>query len=302
MMNITNSTSNPLYPYPDSTETAARSEDSTFGACLAGTVEEFMERVRNSRTPPEKLLYNGSAERTAMTGEQVAELARKYDPTNMTQDEYRDFLDELQDMGVISEMEKVLMDYDKGCQLLGYTDAEGDYVWTDTSAYVHLGEEGNLRKTLEELNRRGVSQGVCVCGKESHHTEQYRREQKKSREQAERRLSLLTGIVNNMMEYRRIHGIPSGKQQTEAADENASLLEQAKDPGGEFWLNMRNFIFDNARKKREQDKEEAELEMLDTILESMTGSEESRRKAMQKMRMAVLQSTLQNEVSEDERR
>ena len=264
---------------------------------------DFSMLLRYTKTPPEKVLYNGSTERGHLSGEQLAELARKYDPTNMTQEQYQDFLDDLGSMGIISQVEKEIMGYMKGAVPLGYIDTEGDYISTSLGGFgwnsdemdleemeyiVHngscepkLGPGENLQKGLQALNKCETGN---ILGDVSRGT-------RKSIQLKKERLKLMTGIVNNMMEYRRVHNIPSGKQEaaeTEPAEESGSLLEQARDPGGEFWLNLRNLIVGNAREKRKQAEEEAELEILDLILESAIGKGESRSRAAQQLRMMQL--------------
>ena len=106
-VNVSNSPSNTraLYTAPDGGK--------IYGSGIH-TKEDFMELMMANRPSPEKLRYNGSKERIPMTNAQVTELAKKYDPTNMTQEQYQEFLDDLVSMGRISQVEKEIMHYVKG--------------------------------------------------------------------------------------------------------------------------------------------------------------------------------------------
>ena len=58
---------------------------------------------------------------------EIAVLRNKYDPRNMSGEEYDAFLDDLADMGVISQEEKRRMGY-KGLVIVSYLDENGETV------------------------------------------------------------------------------------------------------------------------------------------------------------------------------
>ena len=285
-VNVSNSLSNGpvLYTAPDGGK--------IYGCGICGK-ENFMELIRANRTEPEQLRYNGSKERIPMTNAQVTELAKKYDPTNMTQEQYQEFLDDLVSMGRISQVEKEIMHYVKGALRIGYVDEEGDYV--SSSGYVHscssdaspeeeaflqkygswgihLGCDGDLRKTLQMLSKYEVAD--CSSGDAQHN-----RELQKSIRQEKERLKVMTTVVENIMKRRGELGLTSGKAEASGRTEEPGLMERATEPGGAFWLDLRNTIIESAREKQERAAEDAKIELLDLILESMTGDEDSRRDA-----------------------
>ena len=277
MNTISNSTGNSNILYTD-----PKTGRSIYGLDYDGP-SGFEMLLQLTKTPPESLLYNGAKERSYPTREETAALAKKYDPTNMTQKEYESFLDELQGMGVISEMEKMQMGYIKGVCPLGYIDADGDYVWSQSSGYslgadasadaknlmhhcIGLGDDGNLKRRLDAIGEWTICRSTCS-------DPDTQRVVNKSVKQEKERLSLITGIVNNILEYRKQHHLPiSGN--TEAAkdsEKDSDLLEQASAPGGAFWLDLRNVIMENARKKRLQEEEEKTFHMLSEMLDRADG-------------------------------
>ena len=78
----------------------------------------------------EDKLYAGSETRTVLSDAEIAVLRNKYDPRNMSGEEYDAFLDDLADMGVISQEEKRRMGY-KGLVIVSYPDENGETVIAD---------------------------------------------------------------------------------------------------------------------------------------------------------------------------
>ncbi len=285
-MNVSNTPSNTraLYTAPDGGK--------IYGSGIH-TKEDFMELMMANRPSPEKLRYNGSKERVPMTNDQVTELAKKYDPTNMTQEQYQEFLDDLVSMGRISEMEKEIMDYHAGLLPIGYVDEDGDYITTskayghsvdlsraelDFLSYSHgnirLGFGGDLRRSLQTLNQCTYARAVST-----NHDADADRRLAKSTQLVEERLKVMTTVVENIMKRRGELGLTSGKAEASEQTEKPGLMERATEPGGAFWLDLRNTIIESAREKQERAAEDAKIELLDLILESMTGDEDSRREA-----------------------
>lgn len=285
-MNVSNTPSNTkaLYTAPDGGK--------IYGSGIH-TKEDFMELMMANRPSPEKLRYNGSKERVPMTNAQVTELAKKYDPTNMTQEQYQEFLDDLVSMGRISEMEKEIMDYHAGLLPIGYVDEDGDYITTskayghsvdlsraelDFLSYSHgnirLGFGGDLRRSLQTLNQCTYARAVST-----NHDADADRRLAKSTQLVEERLKVMTTVVENIMKRRGELGLTSGKAEASGRTEKSDLMERATEPGGAFWLDLRNTIIESAREKQERAAEDAKIELLDLILESMTGDEDSRREA-----------------------
>ncbi len=294
-MNVSNTPSNTkaLYTAPDGGK--------IYGSGIH-TKEDFMELMMANRPSPEKLRYNGSKERVPMTNDQVTELAKKYDPTNMTQEQYQEFLDDLVSMGRISEMEKEIMDYHAGLLPIGYVDEDGDYITTskayghsvdlsraelDFLSYSHgnirLGFGGDLRRSLQTLNQCTYARAVST-----NHDADADRRLAKSTQLVEERLKVMTTVVENIMKRRGELGLTSGKAEASGRTEKSDLMERATEPGGAFWLDLRNTIIESAREKQERAAEDAKIELLDLILESMTGDEDSRRDAAAQLRVRAV--------------
>ena len=295
-MNVSDPLSNApvLYTAPDGGK--------VYGSGLHSKAD-FMEFMMANRPSPETLRYSGSKERVPMTNAQVTELAKKYDPTNMTQAQYQEFLDDLVAMGRISQMEKKIMHYYAGAVPIGYVDEEGDYISvshsygcsTDLSeaekefldysqGAVRLGFDGNLQKSLQTLNK-------CTYSKSFGHADaDTARAAAKTERLTEERRKVMTTVVENIMKRRQELGLTSGKAEASGQTEESSLMERATEPGGAFWLDLRNTIIENAREKQRQAAEDAELELLDLILESMTGDGDSRREAAAQLRLQAVLS------------
>lgn len=295
-MNVSNSPSNApvLYTAPDGGK--------IYGSGLH-TREDFMELMMANRPSPEKLRYNGSKERVPMTNDQVTELAKKYDPTNMTQEQYREFLDDLVSMGRISQMEKEIMHYYAGAVPIGYVDEEGDYIaisqsygcnadmsraeldfLSNSHGNIQLGFDGDLQKSLQTLNE-------CTYPKSFGHSDaDTARASAKAERLQEERLKVMTTVVENIMKRRGELGLTSGTAKAVEQTGEPSLMERAAEPGGAFWLDLRNTIIESAQAKQHRAAEDAKIELLDLILESMTGDEDSRQEAAAKLRVEAVLS------------
>lgn len=154
------------------------------------------------------LFQDKSRARAKLTDGDIAALAAKYNPGEMSREEYQAFLDDLEKMGAITPAELQ--------QMTGYFMA-GDSSQT----------KGDLTAKLQHMSGVGSQE---LAG-----------------------LNALGGIVF------RIDGVINGM----------SLLEQAA--GGKLWLNLRQYIIENAEEKEEQRQEDEKLELLNLMLDNMTG-------------------------------
>ena len=145
------------------------------------------------------LFRDKSRDRARLSDDDIVSLAAKYNPGEMSREEYRAFLDDLEQMGAITPEELQKMS--------GYFMA-GDSAQT----------KGDLTAKLRNMS--GVAPQE-IAG-----------------------LNALGGIVS------RIDGVINGM----------SLLEQAAD--GKLWLNLRQYIIENAQEKEEQRQEDEKLELL----------------------------------------
>lgn len=154
------------------------------------------------------LFRDKSRDRTKLSDDDIAALAAQYNPGEMSREEYRAFLDDLENRGAITAAERQ--------QMTGYFMA-GDSAQG----------KGDLTAKLQHMS--GVSTQE-LSG-----------------------LNALSDIVG------RMDGVINGM----------SLLEQAA--GGKLWLNLRQYIIENAEEKEKQRQEDEKLELLNLMLDNMTG-------------------------------
>lgn len=178
----------------------------------------------NAEKSGSMLFRDKSKERARLTDDDIAGLAAKYNPGEMSREEYRAFLDDLEQMGAITPEELQKMS--------GYFMA-GDSAQT----------KGSLTAGLQHMS--GVSTQELAG------------------------LNALSGIVS------RIDGVINGM----------SLLEQAAD--GKLWLNLRQYIIENAQEKEEQRQEDEKLELLNLMLDNMTGRNDPRVSAATGLRLGM---------------
>ena len=162
--------------------------------------------------------------RARLSDDEIAALAQKYNPSDMSREEYQAFLDDLESKGAITAAE-----YER---MQGYFMAGAD-----------SGLRGDLTAKLRNMS--GVAPQE-IAG-----------------------LNALGGIVS------RIDGVINGM----------SLLEQAAD--GKLWLNLRQYIIENAQEKEEQRQEDEKLELLNLMLDNMTGRNDPRVSAATGLRLGM---------------
>lgn len=117
--------------------------------------EEFVQQLVqthkerwSSGEAQKDFLYAGSSQRASLSDTEIAALANKYNPHSMSQKEYSSFLDDLADMGAISQYEKRLMGYN-GMVSLGYFDAGGAFVGSSWDAQILPGNQADVRSPAE---------------------------------------------------------------------------------------------------------------------------------------------------------
>lgn len=232
--------------------------------------DEFMELVRSQgvKAPDQsKFLYNGSETRAQLSDTEIAVLANKYDVHDMDQETYDAFLDELQSMGAISEIEKRQMGY-HGIQMSAYMGEDGNWVWcgspsgvwsfsngaieNDECIFTPWGEETDICKWLEDRTRKELV-GIF---------------EPSTWEQGRAYESLLKGVLKivNRMDAQR------GK--TAKAAEKAALREQIADPNSDFYTNMLAQMKANVERTRDDKEQQDIVEALGAVLEALSGKED----------------------------
>ena len=178
----------------------------------------------NAEKSGNMLFRDESKARARLSDDGIASLAAKYNPGDMSREEYQAFLDDLESMGAITAAE--------------YERMQG---------YFMAGASSELRGdlTAKLRNMSGVAPQEIVG------------------------LNALSGIVY------RIEGVVNGM----------SLLEQAAD--GKLWLNLRRYIIESAEEREEQRQEDEKLELLNLILDNMTGRNDPRVSAATGLRLGM---------------
>lgn len=193
-------------------------------------------------------LFSSKARRS-LSDSEIAGLASKYDPGNMTGEQYEAFLGELEELGAITEEDyETMRAYNLTMTVRGYTDENGGYVTlTREEALQRFGDAGDslgafggsLIRLLDNLTARsrlGAAELSEIAGRV-----------------AERRETLETAAE------------PGGEVHSR------TVMEQINDPGGDFWMNLRQSIIENAKEKQEEAEEEEKIELLTMMLDNLTG-------------------------------
>jgi len=231
--------------------------------------DEFLKMVREQDVKePDKsaFLYNGSESRGRLSDTEIAVLANKYDPRNMDQDAYDNFLDDLQSMGAISDMEKRQLGYN-GFQLIAYVDKDGNTVKCGSGDGVW-----NLPDSEDGL--------MCMVAPWDADTDLHKwlgkRTQKEllgvtdpsDREVAEAYENLLKNVfsVVDRMAVRR-------DEDAEEAKKN-ELVRQLADKNSDFYTNMRTQLKAQVEKNDEDREQQAIIDALGAVLDAMSGKED----------------------------
>lgn len=99
----------------------SRTKDQSLGSAEADFAA-MMERAQAAREARER--SEAGFSRRELTGEELGELAEKYDPNSMTQEEYDALLEELVEKGVLKKSELTSLGYrGMGMVLLGQVDS-----------------------------------------------------------------------------------------------------------------------------------------------------------------------------------
>ena len=235
----------------------------------AGSVSggEFLNMAKaQGRIGPGSALYNGSATRAKLSDTEIAVLANKYDPHNMDQDTYDAFLDDLQGMGAISELEKRQIGYN-GWQLIAYVDKDGKTVHCGSpSGVYHLPDSTDLT--------------MCMIAPWEADTDLHKwlgeRTQKEltvvfepsDPEAAEAYENLLKGLFS-------IVGRMAVRQADDAEEaRKADLVRQLADKNSDFYANMRTTLKAQVKKTQEDEEEQAIIDALGAVLDALSGKKD----------------------------
>ena len=228
---------------------------------------EFLEMIKNSKLADESsFLYNGSESRARLSDTEIAVLANKYDPNNMDQDAYDKFLDDLEGMGAISNLEKRQLGYG-GWQLIAYKGTNGEtiYCGSPEAGYfvpdakeqqacfiVPWEADTDLHKWLGERTQKVLGEVAAPSTREA--AEAY-----------EKLLKNLYGIVGRMAVRRT---------DDEEAQRKAELVRQLADGNSDFYTRMRTMLKAQVEKSKEEQQEQDIIDALGKVLDALSGKKD----------------------------
>ena len=239
----------------------------------------------------EDKLYAGSETRTVLSDAEIAVLRNKYDPRNMSGEEYDAFLDDLADMGVISQEEKRRMGY-KGLVIVSYLDENGETVIADPAInWMTVVPAGSENPAFHPWEADGdilkwasgrLSLWKPVGGAEA--------QQKAQRRELEI-FQTLSGILSRMAETQADAGETDGAADK---DEEPSIIDQIRDPDSAFYQNMYHRMRLQLELSEEEKKEQAIIDTLGAILDGMRSTDG----AVKRKNMASSVAGLSKQISE----
>ena len=210
--------------------------------------EEFVQQLVqthkerwSSGEAQKDFLYAGSSQRASLSDTEIAALVNKYDPHSMSQKEYSSFLDDLADMGAISQYEKRLMGYN-GMVSLGYFDAGGAFVGSSWDAQILPGNQADVRSPAEAGDVLGwlrdmlSRQNVVMGGMDQ-----------EAKEQNRERYEAVSGILERMEALQKPQSGEDGKK--------AGLVRQLADPDSGFYADILETLRLKMEEREDQERE-----------------------------------------------
>ena len=154
--------SNPSGNYVRTPEEKSKLDNLSREEFVADMLKTHRERWASGGEMEAMGLFVGRAERTKLSDTEIAVLSNKYDLKNLDQKTYDAFLDDLADMGAISEREKGYLGYG-GLTTAGYFNASGELILTAHSTGAGSGTDLlNAREDLVNwLKERVKWQAEC---------------------------------------------------------------------------------------------------------------------------------------------
>lgn len=264
---------------------------------------QFLEEARQAWEAAadkraEDKLYAGSETRATLTEAEIAVLRNKYDPQNMSDEQYDAFLDDLADMGAISQQEKRLLGYG-GIVVVGYTDENGETVYSDPGFWgTVLPAEGSRpafrREEADGDLLKWVSDRLSFW-KPLGATEEQRKAQRKDLELFE----VLSGILSRMTGTQPVKAQECGETDE---DEEPGLIDQIADRNSAFYQDMLQKIRLQWEQSEEDKKEQAIIDALGAILDGMRSTDGVTKKKDMVSSVAGLSKQISELDEEDPRR
>lgn len=187
-------------PVRTKVELTQRSDGTWYAPSFGNALQEAYDTSRSGASQTGGTGETGA--RIRLTDQELAELASKYDPSNMTQDQYDAFLDELVEKGALSRSDALRLGY-KGFRLLDI-DLESFAtrgVGGGGMAYVTRAENygDELKQSLEDVCNDLKSWLELMLARQYEGTDAITREGIRQRSEA---MNALSDIVRRMEAYR----------------------------------------------------------------------------------------------------
>ena len=229
----------------------------------------------------EDKLYAGSETRTVLSDAEIAVLRNKYDA----------FLDDLADMGVISQEEKRRMGY-KGLVIVSYPGEDGETVIADPAVnWMTVIPAGSESPAFHPWEADGDilkwASGRLSLWKPVGGTEAQQKVQRRELEI----FQTLSGILSRMAETQADAGETDGAADK---DEEPSIIDQIRDPDSAFYQNMYHRMRLQLELSEEEKKEQAIIDTLGAILDGMRSTDG----AVKRKNMASSVAGLSKQISE----
>lgn len=259
--------------------------------------EEFVEQLVqanqqrwDSGEAQQDRLYAGSEQRKTPSSAELAALANKYDPHNMDDSDYDDFLDDLAEIGAISQWEKRQLGYNNMI-VMGYYGADGKYVSCEPLAYV----SETLPDGGQRLFHRTEANGDILRWV----TDRLQWTSGGSQEErvAHQKMQEMFQALSETLE--RMEGARPDRAGAEVS--KSELRRQLADPDSDFYSAMRLKLQQSMEEREEQEREQAIIDALGKILDVMSGGEDAKRSDVPRSTAEIAQRISEYEPDSPER-
>ena len=249
--------------------------------------EEFVEQLVqanqqrwDSGEAQQDRLYAGSEQRKTPSRAELAALANKYD----------DFLDDLAEIGAISQWEKRQLGYNNMI-VVGYYGADGKYVSCEPLAYVSEALPDGGQRLFHRTEANGdILRWV---------TDRLQWTSGGSQEErvAHQKMQEMFQALSETLE--RMEGARPDRAGAEVS--KSELRRQLADPDSDFYSAMRLKLQQSMEEREEQEREQAIIDALGKILDVMSGGEDAKRSDVPRSTAEIAQRISEYEPDSPER-
>ena len=262
-------------------KTAAKQEpraaSSSFSATEGDPLAKAMELYENK-------LFLGSTRRTKLSDTEITALANKYNPYDMSTDEYESFLDDLMDMGAISPFERQEMRADglKVEKLGGGWASSAQGVYGGSPCFHWFEAEGDVYRWSTDRAT------YTKCGPLTP-------EEEREASRVEDGYKARSGIVSRMATAR-----PEGKKAS--GGDGQGIVSQFADPTSQLYQGLIGKMKDRMKDAAVDEQEQDVVDALDDVLEAMNERKANGRKSNLTQATAKISTVAQTYKPGDPRR